>query len=75
MCVNAASGLLGGNIDAVDNLDEVPDNLEVDNTLRAGRIPGCFRFLVNSLIAFKPFSAFSKKIACFSFSGSGRLSV
>ena len=51
--VNAAPGLSGGNVDAVDNLFDAVDNR--DDAGRAsgslpGGLPGCFRFSVKLLI-------------------------
>ena len=59
--VNAAPGLSGGNVDAVDNLFDAVDNLDVvglaSGSLPGGR-PGCFRFSVKLLIEFTRFVAY-----------------
>ena len=69
--VNAAPGLSGGKVDALDNRDVAVDNLE----LGPGGLPGCFLFSVSLLIDSILFLALSSFLDCFSVIGCVRLSV
>ena len=78
MGVNAAPGLSGGKVEAVDNLVDAVDNLDVvglDSGSLPGGLPGCFRFSVNDVIEFTLRVALFNFLDCVCVIGFGRLVV